>query len=79
MDEFNAPLREVINSAVISSIKIDKEIEQNSTLMDLYRKRKKELNLSDRQIQIILGMDRKTINPILDGTAKQVNFINIIK
>lgn len=79
MNKFNIKLQEVINSAVKSSINIDYELEQNSSLLDLYNKRKKDLNLTDRQIQIILGMDRKTILPILEGTAKQINFINIVK
>src|SRR5690554_5910531 len=79
MDAFNSKLREVVDSAVKSTIDINQEIELDCTLLDLYQKRKKMLNLTDRQIQIILGMDKKTLIPILDGTAKQVNFINIVK
>lgn len=79
MNTFNSKLREVVDSAVKSTIDINQELELDSTLFDLYQKRKRELNLTDRQIQIILGMDKKTLMPILDGTAKQVNFINIVK
>jgi Zn-dependent peptidase ImmA (M78 family) len=79
MDSIDLRLREVVESAVKSSIDFEKEIELNSSLMDVYQKRKWDLNLSDRQIQIILGMDKKTLMPILDGTAKHVNFINILK
>lgn len=79
MNSFNVKLREVVDSAAKSTINIYQEIELNSTLLDLYTKRKNMLSITDRQIQIILGMDKKTIMPILNGTAKQVNFTNIIK
>lgn len=66
----------VIEAAIKSNIDIDKV----TSLKELYTERKKTLHLSDRQIKKILGMDpNKTINPILEGTAKQVGFINIIK
>ena len=70
MDAFNSKLREDVDSAVKSTIDINQEIELDCTLLDLYQKRKKMLNLTDRQIQIILGMDKKTLMPILDGTAR---------
>lgn len=75
IDEIDFGLRKVIDSAVESSVNID----ETASLMELYVSRKKTLNLSDRQIQKILGMDRNTLNPILHGTAKHVNFINVIK
>jgi len=68
-------IRKVVDSAARSSINID----EVSTLRDLYDIRKNELRLTDLQIQKILGMDRKTIMPIIEGKAKQVNFINVIK
>ena len=71
--DFNIAFAKILETAEISDFDI------NSSLKELYQDKKKQLNLSDRQIQKILGMDAKTINPILDGTAKQVNFINIIK
>lgn len=75
IDETNFALRKVVDSAVKSTINID----ETASLMDLYVSRKKVLNLSDRQIQKILGMDRNTLNPILQGTAKHINFINVLK
>jgi Zn-dependent peptidase ImmA (M78 family) len=48
-------------------------------LRSLYQDKKERLGLSDRKIQLLLGMDNKTLKPILDGTAKQVNFISLIK
>lgn len=69
-----------IGNVIEASIKSDIDIDKVTSLKELYTKRKKTLHLSDRQIKQILGMDpNKTINPILEGTAKQVGFINIIK
>ena len=51
----------------------------NYSLKELYNNKKTLLGLSDRQIQKILGIDNKTLTPILEGTAKQINFTNIIK
>lgn len=51
----------------------------NYSLKELYNNKKALLGLSDRQIQKILGIDNKTLTPILEGTAKQINFTNIIK
>ena len=48
-------------------------------LNELYQAKKNSLNLTDRQIQNMLGIEARTLNPIIKGTAKQVNFINIIK
>ena len=75
MDNIDIELSKVIDAAVQSSI----DIGQVASLKDLYKEKKNSLNLSDRQIQKILGMDSKTINPILNGTAKQINFINVVK
>lgn len=75
MDSFDNHLQKVIESAIKSSVEVDPA----KSLQELYNERKEELQLSDRQIQKILGMDRNTLLPILDGTGKQVNFINLIK
>ena len=48
-------------------------------LYTLYQNKKEKLGLSDRKIQLLLGMDNKTLKPILNGTAKQVNFISLMK
>lgn len=76
MNKEDLELGNVIDAAIKSNIDIDKV----TSLKELYIERKKALHLSDRQIQQILGMDpNKTINPILEGTAKHVGFINVIK
>lgn len=76
MNKDNLEIVNVIDAAIKSNI----DIANVTSLKDLYIERKKSLHLSDRQIQQILGMDpNKTIYPILEGTAKQVGFINVIK
>ncbi len=76
MEKEDCKIGDVIEAAIKSNIDIDKV----TSLKELYNERKKTLHLSDRQIKQILGMDpNKTINPILEGTAKHVGFINIIK
>ncbi|MBM6670028.1 ImmA/IrrE family metallo-endopeptidase [Phocaeicola coprophilus] len=75
MNKEYSELGNVVDAAIRSSI----DVNQVTSLKDLYIEKKKALRLSDRQIQQILGMDPKTINPILDGTAKHMSFINVIK
>lgn len=75
MDETDIELSKVIDTAVVSSI----DIKEVGSLRELYDNKKKALNLSDRQILLMLGMDANTLNPILNGEAKQINVINVIK
>ncbi len=75
MDNIDIELRKVIDAAIQSSINID----DVTSLKELYIAKRNSLKLSDRQIQKMLGMDPKTLNPILDGEAKQINFVNVIK
>lgn len=75
MDKIDKELRKVIDAATQSNVNIENVV----SLKDLYKEKKDLLNLSDRQIHKILAMDSNTINPILNGTAKQINFINVIK
>lgn len=75
MDSLDLMLKNVIESAIRTSTKFD----PSKSLSELYTERKQALKLSDRQIQKILGIDRNSLLPILEGTGKQVNFINIIK
>ena len=56
-----------------------KYADDNMSLCDMFQAKKKSLGLTDRQIQNMLDIEARTLNPILQGTAKQVNFINIIK
>ena len=75
MDETGIAFRKLMDNARDSSI----DINEVDSLEELYNKKKVELGLSDRRIQKLLGLDAKTLKPILDGTAKQVNVINMIK
>ena len=75
MTEFELELSKIIDSPVTPAV----DLSSYGSLKDLYMAKKNILGLSDRQIQTILGIDAKTLNPILNGTAKQVNFINIVK
>jgi Zn-dependent peptidase ImmA (M78 family)/DNA-binding Xre family transcriptional regulator len=75
MDNIDIELRRVIDAAIQSSVNID----DVKSLKELYIDKRNSLKLSDRQIQKMLGMDPKTLNPILNGEAKQINFVNVIK
>ena len=75
MDNIDIELRKVIDAAIQSSINVD----DVTSLKELYITKRNNLRLSDRQIQKMLGMDPKTLNPILNGEAKQINFVNVIK
>lgn len=74
-DDFNKSLARIIDSAIESTEKWD----SSTSLKELYERKKSNMNLSDRQIQNMLGIQKKTLDAILDGEAKQINFINIIK
>lgn len=75
MTQFELDLAKIIDPAVKES----GNLSAYGSLKELYVDKKNLLELSDRQIQAILGIDAKTLNPILNGTAKQVNFVNILK
>lgn len=75
MENYNKEFSKIIDPVVQSSEGENDDV----SLKDLYTAKKEKLNLSDRRIQILLGMDKKTLDPILNATAKQINFINIIK
>ncbi|MDD3502364.1 MAG: pirin [Candidatus Cloacimonetes bacterium] len=75
MENYNKEFSKILDLVAQSS----EETNDDASLKDLYTAKKEKLNLSDRQIQKLLGMDKKTLDPILNATAKQINFINIIK
>lgn len=75
MNLFEVELTKLIDSAVKSSV----DISSYSSLQELYDAKKKSLGLSDRQIQEILGIQRNSLNPILNGEGKQINLISVIK
>ena len=75
MDTIDVELRKVIDVVVQSSVDVSGVI----SLKELYNTKRDSIGLSDRQIQKILGMDKKTLDPIINGEAKQINFINVVK
>lgn len=75
MTPFELNLAKIIDPAISTPV----DLSAYGSLKELYVEKKNSLELSDRQIQAILGIDAKTLNPILNGTAKQVNFVNILK
>lgn len=75
MDEINIELQKVIDAAVKSSV----DLQSVTSVRELYQKRKDELGLTDYQIQNLLGMDKNVLNPIIDGSAKFINVVSVIK
>ncbi len=56
----------------------DSNIEEVS-LKILFEKRMKELGLSQNQVEKLLNIEKKSLNGILDRTAKRVDVVNILK
>ena len=54
----------------------DENISSHS-LLELYEMKKLRLGLSDRAIQKLLGIQLNSLKPILEGTAKQINLVNL--
>ncbi len=75
MDEINIELQKVIDAAVKSSV----DLQSVTSVRELYQKRKDEWGLTDYQIQNLLGMDKNVLNPIIDGSAKFINVVSVIK
>lgn len=75
MDEINIELQKVIDAAVKSSV----DLQSVTSVRELYQKRKDEMGLTDYQIQNLLGMDKNVLNPIIDGSAKFINVVSVIK
>lgn len=75
MDEFNIELRKVVDISIDSDVDIDNV----SSLRELFEAKKKKLALSERQICRMLELDQKTMKAILEGKLERVDFVNIIK
>ncbi|NAS13720.1 ImmA/IrrE family metallo-endopeptidase [Poritiphilus flavus] len=48
-------------------------------LLKLFEKKSKEYGFSTTHARELLGIERKSLMPILEGTAKQPNLINVLK
>lgn len=55
------------------------EPQSKETLMDLFNKRLKELNIAPTNVLDILGISYRPLKGILNGTQKTVDFTNLIK
>lgn len=55
------------------------DITSVDSLRDLYEKRRDSLGLSDRQVLKILDIEQKSLSLLLDGKAKQINLLLMIK
>lgn len=49
------------------------------SIKKIYLDKQQELGFTNRQIQQLLSMEPKTLNSILDGKAKRINFLSVIK
>lgn len=75
MTDLDIQIAEIINASTTSMVDISKI----SSLKELYENRRDSLHLTDRQVLKILGMDANSLKPILNGTAKQINLISMVK
>lgn len=73
--DFNIALAEVVEPLVREKFEYD----GITTFQQLYQEKKSSLGLSDTQIQKMLKIDRQTLKPILEGNAKRINFLSMLK
>lgn len=72
--DFNHELRKVIDLAIK-----DTGVIENTSLKELFTKKINEIGITQNNALKLLNMELKTLNSILDNTAKRVDVINIIK
>jgi len=56
-----------------------KKYENNLSLKEMFNERLKELDLSQKQAEALLGIEYRSLNGILNKTAKRVDIINLLK
>ena len=49
------------------------------TIKKLFEEKIRNVNMSRNQVEKLLNIERKTLNSILDNTAKRIDIFNIIK
>ena len=69
---------EFLQSLIYPINEVDSNIEGVSLKM-LFDKRMRELSLSQNQVEKLLNIERKSLNGILERTAKRVDVVNILK
>tara|TARA_R110002050_G_scaffold171113_2_gene303101 strand:+ start:6959 stop:8221 length:1263 start_codon:yes stop_codon:yes gene_type:complete len=52
---------------------------QNFELIELFEQRLADLSITKNQACIILDLEHKTLDPVLDGVAKKIDFLTILK
>ena len=68
-------IEQILNPAVRSTL----HTEEGKTLRDIFNAKLKELNVSQSKVETLISIERKTLNSILDNTAKRIDIVNIIK
>lgn len=74
MDDLDFQLSQILD--ISHSVETQPE---GISLREAYQKRLEQLGLSDRQAQIMMGVEKNSLTPILECTAKQPNLIVMLK
>lgn len=61
------------------AIKNNLHIEKGKTLRDIFDAKLKELNVAQSKVETLISIERKTLNSILNNTAKRIDVVNLIK
>jgi hypothetical protein len=80
MDNYiNKVLNQVFSGGPVSQV-LSKVSEDNIvSIAQLYEQKIADLKITKHQADQVLGLDKKTIDPILDYTAKSVDVLHLIK
>ncbi|HCK24195.1 MAG TPA: pirin [Bacteroides graminisolvens] len=68
-------VEQILNPVVRSNL----HIEEGKTLKDIFNAKLEELNVAQSKVETLISIERKTLNAILDNTAKRVDVVNLIK
>ena len=68
-------IEKILDPAVKSNL----HIEEGKTLRDIFDAKLKELNVAQSKVETLISIERKTLNSILDNTAKRIDVVNLIK
>lgn len=58
---------------------LDRVFEDSDSLKELYTKKLDESGLKNSNVANLLGIERKSLNPIIDGSSKQADLIKVLK
>lgn len=75
MEPIDIELQKVMDSAN----RITNSIDYSKSIKELFEEKQNSLGLSNRQIEKLLGMDWKTIIPIIEEKGKRLDVVNVIK